>query len=1455
MTSAIGNITALTSNTATITTATINSITSPSADIYSLTSNNATITNLTSTDATTTNLTATNGNINSLTATNTTSPTINANYINPISPNTYITMNGNLSINGLRLKQLKNDLSDTSSMYRLIGKTENSGECGYEEFYNDDNTPSNRYIHHAIQGYNGLKIFNTKLQSMLTHYFDSGIDVSGLVSYFRNQQVYIYGEWLRMFNVGQTSGNSIHFYFGKNSDADANSLHMRYYYHNNEANRFAGIGLTDTDGNDYEYIKIYKDNVNISELVAGNLTANYLNVNNDADITGDGLIRGDLDIMGHCGIDGNCMINGNLTVQGTTIYQDEIEVIGDASITGAASVGGQLTVADVSTFNDSITINSNYSSLMKSDLSAGSEVQLAFGKNTNTYGCGQLGYHLDSTLANSYAYLTLAGMSGLQIYADKVESMTGFECPSLSLNGTDLATTLANCAKLDAANTFTNTQTISVLLNDSYGRGLNIYDSSLVQGRRVMLSIGKGNERGNEVQLYFRYDANDGINNYYGIGFNSYADLYKFYRDRAEYRNKLILNTSLNQNWGLAQQIFDSTLGTDKRICIEIGRTASSGNTAILYFLYNGNNSTNNFFGIAFRDYDNLYKFYRDRVEFNKSLSVPAITLNGTDLDTTLSNCAKLNAANTFTAKQTISTSSNPILTLNGTGSNSQSAYWALIPNLGSGKFINTAIGVATNTRNYAGYKFAFDSLGSVNNYAEFYFNGGAVMTLKTNSAEFDKQLIITGDITSSGKLLSSNFNTLTMPATWDDTKTIAENLDIDYTQCPGIRMVSNFPAAFHGGVWFGVSGSRSFIMTCSKEYSSDDIRIYFNGYDGHQNFEYTDTDKYSRLLTHRNLFTVMSNVARTDAYNTFTTAQTINMNGSSAWLRPLDCYAPNMTAGDGILIELGKEHSIGNSGYLRFQWAGNNNADNYLSFGFNHYDNLYKFYRDHADFTQYLNVSLTYNNNIWTNVIKAVVPDLPSGSKACILLGRGSGNNNSAFIAFNYAGVDNVDSCLSIHLAGYAKYYKFYRDRVIFDNGLSVPSLSLNGTDLATTLSNCAKLDTANTFTTTQTINPTTDINWNEALNMYDANLSAGHSIIYRVGKSPSNKNEAYAGFEWNANSSDLNCYKIGFWGAPDLFRFYPNHVDFNKYLIVPAITLNGTDLATTLSNCAKLDTANTFTAAQTITARQGLDVQMTTQLNLSQANEFHIGDTLYRTVVGLYRSSDNVYNAYFGLATRPAMLCAYDSYLESTAELKTPSLTLTTSDATKYATAEYSSADDALKIGLKGSDVLTIQAEDVGLQQPPHMIMNGMISASDGLYASASSGVNGDLDITGNFTTTGDIKIASPNNPTTKYGTIHYDETFNALQFTMNGLSTTTQINSNGTINAIELIARLLTITTSADIQLLNFRNLNNDAKTTLLNFIYPINAVVLGAKPGAGVWNQINNIGGVSAWQRAA
>ena len=551
LSSTSANITQLTSTNATITNGTIYTLTSSTGNISNINSdsitnsgsinNNGNITNTgtitstgsitTTSDVNATNIIASNsvdtnvyyGNTSNVTNVNAT--TVDTTYLKtykisaktPVNgaTNNYVVIdNSNFKVNGLRLKHIYDNLPNQTTMYNLIGANENQSGCSYLQFYYDNTTPANTYLHIGIQGYNGLKIFNTKLQSLLPHYFDNFIDVTG-VSYLRNN-VNIYGNVLSQLNPTMQNNNNIHMYLGRDVDTDCHALHVRYNYGTTDLNNYAGIGL-----NNYEHIRIYKDNVSIDDLASSYISVLNCDVTNDLNVTNDVYCGGNCDIDGHCGIDGNCMINGNLTVQGQTIYQDEINVTGDANVAGDLSCN-TITVNNIpidvpniaytntaNTFTQAQTFNANITTSGDITVTKGSgKIYMNGGTNNelrmkcanNDYGriyAGSTGTnngyfeiataddHTEPIYVRQWTgvFNTLTRTLTLLDANGNTELPVKLITPAITLNGNDLSTTLANksdvghthttnditdwttatanFAKLNAANTFTGRITIN----------------------------------------------------------------------------------------------------------------------------------------------------------------------------------------------------------------------------------------------------------------------------------------------------------------------------------------------------------------------------------------------------------------------------------------------------------------------------------------------------------------------------------------------------------------------------------------------------------------------------------------------------------------------------------------------------------------------------------------------------------------------------------------------------------------------------------------------------------------------------------------------------------------------------------------------------------------------------------------------------------------------------------
>lgn len=73
-------------------------------------------------------------------------------------------------------------------------------------------------------------------------------------------------------------------------------------------------------------------------------------------------------------------------------------------------------------------------------------------------------------------------------------------------------------------------------------------------------------------------------------------------------------------------------------------------------------------------------------------------------------------------------------------------------------------------------------------------------------------------------------------------------------------------------------------------------------------------------------------------------------------------------------------------------------------------------------------------------------------------------------------------------------------------------------------------------------TVNSAASSTFNHAINCFNANLTAGESIISVVGKSGSSKNAGYLGYRWYANASNENYVHLSHWGSDYLLKVYGN-------------------------------------------------------------------------------------------------------------------------------------------------------------------------------------------------------------------------------------------------------------------------------------------------------------------------
>lgn len=135
----------------------------------------------------------------------------------------------------------------------------------------------------------------------------------------------------------------------------------------------------------------------------------------------------------------------------------------------------------------------------------------------------------------------------------------------------------------------------------------------------------------NSEYVYLNYDDN---NNNLAINFNNDAARYLLYNDKCQFlvpfysdnkdTNPIVCINNDNAVWTTCAAFFAPNTTSGNGCEIKIGKADSKGNMSYLHYIWQGNNNANNGLCIGFHSYDNLYQFYRDRVEFFGKLRMRA---------------------------------------------------------------------------------------------------------------------------------------------------------------------------------------------------------------------------------------------------------------------------------------------------------------------------------------------------------------------------------------------------------------------------------------------------------------------------------------------------------------------------------------------------------------------------------------------------------------------------------------------------------------------------------------------------------------------------------------------------------------------------------------------------------------------------------------------------------------
>lgn len=216
-------------------------------------------------------------------------------------------------------------------------------------------------------------------------------------------------------------------------------------------------------------------------------------------------------------------------------------------------------------------------------------------------------------------------------------------CRNLLINGYDLAQVLNSIYNEQDGfkkNYVTHQEledgTYELNVKDIITKFLKVLISTLTANQTMNgLIFGKDNTiNGNNAHLCFTYAGDDNVNNSISLGFKGYTDQYTFYRDRCKFLAPFVTDSlyvpaiscqnTTHGGYANIAQFMCPNMTTNNGAVIKIGKSDTKGNCVNLRYQWAGSNNVNNYFSIGHHSYDDIYRFYRDKVEFFEKLRMRA---------------------------------------------------------------------------------------------------------------------------------------------------------------------------------------------------------------------------------------------------------------------------------------------------------------------------------------------------------------------------------------------------------------------------------------------------------------------------------------------------------------------------------------------------------------------------------------------------------------------------------------------------------------------------------------------------------------------------------------------------------------------------------------------------------------------------------------------------------------
>ena len=166
----------------------------------------------------------------------------------------------------------------------------------------------------------------------------------------------------------------------------------------------------------------------------------------------------------------------------------------------------------------------------------------------------------------------------------------------------------------------TTKETIQTKTSEEWNCPFVVLAPNMTSNQNVLIKLGKNENDANCGYVAYNWSGDSNTDNFISIGQQGYDHLYRFYHDRCEFHNGLIIN--INDATNPALRLLNSSTGS---ISMYIGKELTDGNCGIIRWNHSmdGNGNQKNYLGLMiYGSLIDLIKCYFNKVEIIGLLTV-----------------------------------------------------------------------------------------------------------------------------------------------------------------------------------------------------------------------------------------------------------------------------------------------------------------------------------------------------------------------------------------------------------------------------------------------------------------------------------------------------------------------------------------------------------------------------------------------------------------------------------------------------------------------------------------------------------------------------------------------------------------------------------------------------------------------------------------------------------------